>query len=37
LIAKTFHLRYVTSYWTLIIMISYCHNVWTIPSTVIEC
>jgi len=35
--AKTFHLRYVTSYWTLIVMMSYCHNVWTISSIVIEC
>jgi len=37
LIAKTFHLRYVTSYWTLIVMMSCCHDVWTIPSTVIKC
>jgi len=35
--AKTFYLRYVTSYWTLIVIISYCHDVWTFPSTVIEC
>jgi len=35
LTAKTFNLRYVTSYWTLIVMISYCYDVWTFPSTII--
>jgi len=33
---QTFHLQYVTLYWTLIVTMSYCHDVWTIPSTVIE-